>query len=261
MPERMPDAPDPVIERVAAELLRHAAPGADFDARVMAGVRRSPPSAVVSAWSWLREPRTVAVSPLGGLALAAGLAALVVGTWLWGPGVRSPSSPSSSLASASSQPLASGSVTFVLLAPRARTVAVSPLSGLAMAASLVLVMGAGFWVAGFRGLQGIAVATPETRNPAPRTLSFVFLAPNASTVSIVGDFNEWDPARTPLTRAASGGLWTVEMPLAPGRYTYSFVVDGRTFVADPVAPRAVGDDFGTPTSVVTVGATSAGGSL
>ena len=198
MPERMPDAPDPVIERVAAELLRHAAPGADFDARVMAGVRRSPPSAVVSAWSWLREPRTVAVSPL---------------------------------------------------------------SGLAMAASLVLVMGAGFWVAGFRGLQGIAVATPETRNPAPRTLSFVFLAPNASTVSIVGDFNEWDPARTPLTRAASGGLWTVEMPLAPGRYTYSFVVDGRTFVADPVAPRAVGDDFGTPTSVVTVGATSAGGSL
>ena len=201
MPERMPDAPDPVIERVAAELLRHAAPGADFDARVMAGVRRSPPSAVVSAWSWLREPRTVAVSPLGGLALAAGLAALVVGTWLWGPGVRSPSSPSSSLASASSQPLASGSVTFVLLAPRARTVA------------------------------------------------------------LAGDFNEWDPARTPLTRAASGGLWTVEMPLAPGRYTYSFVVDGRTFVADPVAPRAVGDDFGTPTSVVTVGATSAGGSL
>jgi len=198
MPERMPDAPDPVIERVAAELLRHAAPGADFDARVMAGVRRSPPSAVVSAWSWLREPRTVAVSPL---------------------------------------------------------------SGLAMAASLVLVMGAGFWVAGFRGLQGIAVATPETRNPAPRTLSFVFLAPNASTVSIVGDFNEWDPARTPLTRAASGGLWTVEMPLAPGRYTYSFVVDGRRFVADPAAPRAVGDDFGTPTSVVTVGATSAGGSL
>ena len=73
MPERMPDAPDPVIERVAAELLRHAAPGADFDARVMAGVRRSPPSAVVSAWSWLREPRTVAVSPLSGLAMAASL--------------------------------------------------------------------------------------------------------------------------------------------------------------------------------------------
>ena len=200
MPERMPDAPDPVIERVAAELLRHAAPGADFDARVMAGVRRSPPSAVVSAWSWLREPRTVAVSPLGGLALAAGLAALVVGTWLWGPGAGSPASSSTSLASAR-EPLASGSVTFVLLAPGARTVA------------------------------------------------------------LAGDFNDWDPVRTPLAREASGGLWTVELPLAPGRYTYSFVVDGRRFVSDPAAPRAVGDDFGTPTSVVTVGATSAGGSL
>ncbi len=201
MPERMSDPPphDPIIARIAAELRRHAAPGADFDARVMAAVRRSPPSALVSAWSWLREPRAVAVSPLGGLALAAGLAALILGPWLWGTGVGSSSRSSSSLASA--HPLASGAVTFVLLAPQARTVA------------------------------------------------------------LAGDFNEWDPARTPLAREASGGLWTVELPLAPGRYTYAFIVDGGTFVADPAAPRAVGDDFGTPTSVVTVGAASAGGSL
>ena len=70
-------------------------------------------------------------------------------------------------------------------------------------------------------------------------------------------------ARTPLTRQAAGGLWTVDIPLAPGRYTYAFVVDGRRFMADPAAPRSVGggDDFGTPTSVVTVASTSAGGSL
>ncbi len=54
------------------------------------------------------------------------------------------------------------------------------------------------------------------------------------------------------------------MPLAPGRYQYAFVVDGRRFVADPAAPRAVDDDFGQPSSVVTVGGgarRAAGGSL
>jgi len=45
----------------------------------------------------------------------------------------------------------------------------------------------------------------------------------------------------------------IEVPLAPGRYGYAFVLDGRRFVADPAAPRALGDDFGAPTSVVTVG--------
>lgn len=199
MPEHMPDSADPVIERVAAELRRHAVPGAEFDARVMAGVRRSPPSALAAAWTWLREPRTVAVSPLGGLAFAAGIAAVVIGVRMADVGSR-------------------------------------------------------------EARRGAEVAAPAIRNP-PSAIRFVFVAPDARTVTVAGDFNGWEPARTPLAREASGGLWTVELSLAPGRYTYSFVVDGRTFVADPAAPRSVGDDFGTPTSVVTVGATSAGGSL
>jgi len=43
------------------------------------------------------------------------------------------------------------------------------------------------------------------------------------------------------------------VPLAPGRYRYAFLVDGSRWLADPAAPRARDDEFGTPSSVVTVG--------
>jgi hypothetical protein len=84
---------------------------------------------------------------------------------------------------------------------------------------------------------------------------FVLVAPDAKQVSLVGDFNDWDQAATPLVPVAQGtqgGVWTVELPLRAGRYSYAFLVDGHRWQADPAAPRAVGDDFGRPSSVVTV---------
>ena len=48
------------------------------------------------------------------------------------------------------------------------------------------------------------------------------------------------------------GMWTVDLPLAPGVYHYAFLVDGKEWKADPEALRAVGDDYGRPNSIVTV---------
>lgn len=86
-----------------------------------------------------------------------------------------------------------------------------------------------------------------------RQVQFVLAARGAQHVTLVGDFNDWDPSATPL-RAVPGpdGLWSVQVPLAPGRHEYAFVVDGRRWLADPSAPRSTDDDFGTPNSVVTV---------
>ena len=193
---------DPLIARIAAELRRPAAPRPGFEVRVMAAARRAPPALPARAWRWLREPRTVAISPLGGFAMAAVVAGLVMaGTW-------------SAMRAARSGDLD-------------RETAIQ--AGAPSALSLV---------------------------------TFVFVAPEARTVSLAGDFDGWDRARMQMRREASG-LWTLEVPLAPGRYQYAFVVDGRRFVADPAAPRAVGDDFGQPNSVVTVGGAmrAAGGSL
>ena len=203
---------DPLIARVADALQRPAPLTPDFDARVMAAVRRAPPALPLRAWAWLREPRTVAVSPLGGLAMAAGLAGLLaVGTW-----------------------------------------GVGRIGGSGRVASADFAAGAG-------QVAGVAVSAVGTAS----SVTFVLLAPRARRVALAGDFNDWDAARVLMRREASG-LWTVDVPLTPGRYRYVFVVDGRRFVADPAAPRAVGDDFGTPTSVVTIGGGgthAAGGSL
>ena len=69
---------------------------------------------------------------------------------------------------------------------------------------------------------------------------------------VVGDFNDWDPMATPLRATASSGVWTVELRLKPGRYHYSFLLDGQRWVRDPAEPPAAESDFGTPMSVLTV---------
>ena len=76
-------------------------------------------------------------------------------------------------------------------------------------------------------------------------------APNAARVSIVGDFNHWNPTTLPMKRSADGRLWEVEVRLPLGRYSYAFMIDGR-IAADPSAPSGAGDDFGTPNSVLMV---------
>jgi 1,4-alpha-glucan branching enzyme len=72
-------------------------------------------------------------------------------------------------------------------------------------------------------------------------------------VALIGDFNAWDTAATPLGKVPSTGLWTVTVRLAPGRHTYAFMVDNSTWMLDPRAPTAQDPDFGTPSSVVLVG--------
>jgi 1,4-alpha-glucan branching enzyme len=79
----------------------------------------------------------------------------------------------------------------------------------------------------------------------------VVLQPEARTVDVAGDFNGWDPTRTPLEQAASGA-WTVTIPLQPGRYEYMFVVDGKQWVGDPFAVEQADDGFGLRNAVLDV---------
>jgi hypothetical protein len=176
------DREDDVLERVVRHLKRPVHVDPAVDGRVMNDIAALPVGTggrMAHAWAWLVTPRRVAVSPLGGLALAAAVA------------------------------------TLLLVRP---------------------------W--------GVA---PPRSQPADR-FQFVLLAPEAASVSLVGDFNDWDAGRTPM-RAARRGVWTAVLPLTPGRYRYAFLVNGSEWIADPAAPRAADDEFGTPSSVVTVGGT------
>jgi hypothetical protein len=142
---------------------------------------------------------------------------------------------------------------------RPRNISLSPLSGLAAAAAIAAAayLGAGTAIRGIMQQQQTAVtnaATLAAANGAAQIqmVQFVFVAPEAKSVSLVGDFNEWNARATPLA-SSSGNLWTVQIPLTPGRYNYVFMVDGAMLVPDPTAPRTAQDEFGQANSVITVG--------
>ena len=83
------------------------------------------------------------------------------------------------------------------------------------------------------------------------SVRFVIVAPNASRVSVVGNFNGWNPGAAPMERLGGGDAWVRDVVLEPGRHAYAFFVDGAIQV-DPSAPRAAEDDFGIPSSALVV---------
>jgi len=78
--------------------------------------------------------------------------------------------------------------------------------------------------------------------------TFRFMAPDATSVLLAGDFNAWDPNVHPLKRT-SNGLWKANLNLSPGRYEYRFLVDGQWF-NDPDCKSYVPNPYGSDNSVV-----------
>lgn len=58
-----------------------------------------------------------------------------------------------------------------------------------------------------------------------KPVNFFCFAPEAREVSLVGDFNDWQPGAHPMTRQPDGG-WAVQVPLPHGHHQYQFLVDG-----------------------------------
>jgi hypothetical protein len=83
-------------------------------------------------------------------------------------------------------------------------------------------------------------------------VQFVFANPVASTVSIAGDFNDWDVNATPLTDTDGDGVWTGRVALRPGLHKYMFVVDGEKWITDPQADSYVDDGFGMRNAVLSI---------
>lgn len=206
------DTLDPALATIVAIARQPAPLGAAARARVvlavqaeMAHARRARRSPV----SWILEPRSLRVSPLAGLAVAAGLVGIG---------------------------LALG------LAGRARTLLAPDTPAAAATAA---------------GAAATPRAVPVAATGTPARVKFVFVAPGASQVTVVGDFNDWNPTAHPMERTPTGGTWTVTVPLDAGRHEYSFVVDGKHWMPDPTAPLAPNDGFGGANSVLLVsGSTS-----
>jgi len=73
-------------------------------------------------------------------------------------------------------------------------------------------------------------------------------APKASSVEIMGDFNDWRPL--PLSKD-SGGDWTVVVPMSKGTHRMNLRVDGGDWGVPP-GVTALNDDFGGVVGVLVV---------
>jgi 1,4-alpha-glucan branching enzyme len=83
-----------------------------------------------------------------------------------------------------------------------------------------------------------------------KPINFLFLAPEAKHVSILGDFNNWSPNANPLKKGPDGG-WSTQVPLKHGHHRYVFLVDGvRTL--DPRAQGVSRDDNNERVSLMAV---------
>ena len=194
---------DPFIEEIAGELKRPVRFDSSFESRVMSAIDPS----IVSRdkgrkpTPWLLRPRTFYVSPLAGIAVAAGLVAVITMSAL-------------------------------------QTVPNNDPAGIAAVD------------------DSLPVADPLLVNvsnsaPAMYAAPFTYVDRNAKSVSVVGTFNDWDATKGVLTRTADG-VWSTNIMLAPGRYEYQLMVDGK-LITDPSSQRTAESEFGVANSVMMVG--------
>lgn len=164
----------------------------------------------------------------------------------------------------------------LLVAPRSRSMRWPAVAAIAAAAAFMGYLVGGGWHRGRTADALVEVAPPAvvvgvassdaspspvvaasqastlTADALPVPTQFVFDSRTAKRVALVGDFNGWDERAAPLDREAGSTLWSVTVPLLPGRHVYAFLVDS-TWTTDPRAPKTSDPDFGVTGSVVIVG--------
>jgi len=83
-----------------------------------------------------------------------------------------------------------------------------------------------------------------------RAINFICVAPQAKAVSLVGDFNNWDPSAHPMKQMPDKA-WFKTMELKHGHHRYAFLVDGH-LTLDPRAQGVTRNDRGERVSLVPV---------
>jgi 1,4-alpha-glucan branching enzyme len=104
----------------------------------------------------------------------------------------------------------------------------------------------------FRESKRTGIKETECYGPCQEEDGVVFYAfyPQAKSVQVAGDFNDWNPQKSQMKKAA-GGYWQLKIPLARGVYKYRFVVDG-IWQQDPKNTMTEPNPYGEVDSVVKV---------
>ncbi len=72
--------------------------------------------------------------------------------------------------------------------------------------------------------------------------TFSYIAPEAQSVKLAGDFTGWEESPV-LLRKQKSGVWKTTVALPPGTYEYRLLVDGQ-WQNDPQCPERRPNVFG-----------------
>ncbi len=102
-------------------------------------------------------------------------------------------------------------------------------------------------------LESYTTIGPPSRYSAKNTnrlINFHFISPQAKKVSVIGDFNAWQPEANPMSRLPDGA-WIARIVLHHGHHRYQFLVDGKAML-DPRAQGTAYNDNNEKVSLVAV---------
>lgn len=99
------------------------------------------------------------------------------------------------------------------------------------------------------------MAIKKNMSPSGKSARVTFTAPkveDASSVHLVGDFNDWDKSANPL-KQRKDGRFSGTVSLDAGReYRFKYLVGNDQWINDDGADRYVSNDYGGDDSVVEI---------
>lgn len=75
-------------------------------------------------------------------------------------------------------------------------------------------------------------------------------ASGADQVSVVGDFNNWNPEAHTMSRLEGSRVWETWIPLEPGRYRYAYLLDGERRVLESGRPSTRNQEGGRASVII-----------
>lgn len=72
----------------------------------------------------------------------------------------------------------------------------------------------------------------------------------ATKVSLVGSFNDWNKSANPMKK--ENGVWKCTVSMKPGKYEYQFVVNETDWVVDPKSDNSVKNKYEGMNSIIEV---------
>lgn len=81
-------------------------------------------------------------------------------------------------------------------------------------------------------------------------LRFVYIDEEANSVSVAGDFSDWEPIKLNRHEVNGEQVWSGMVSMSRGEHNYMFIKDGSKWITDPMAPVTRDDGFGNKNAVI-----------